>query len=134
MDEFVDKAVPVVLRSESGHIELLVFKHPLAGVQLVKGTVESGERPQVAAVRELFEESGLDSVTRSMFLGRQTYAEIEQVWHFYLCHIDGELPDKWEFFTADDDGHLFKFYWQPLDAKIDNQLGPVFESARQFIE
>ena len=134
MEHFVAKTVPVVLRSVSGQIEILVFEHPLAGVQLVKGTIEPGERPELAAVRELAEESGLIDVTKTVFWGKQTYADIGQSWYFYRCHFDDELPDKWEFFTADDNGHLFKFYWQPLEAKIDNPLGPVFELARQFID
>lgn len=134
MDNFVDKAVPIVLRTVLGQIEILVFEHPLAGVQLVKGTVEAGERPASAAVRELAEESGLTGVAETTSLGSQRYRDIGQVWHFYLCRFECELSERWEFLTADDNGHLFKFYWHPLTAKIDNPLGPVFELARRFIE
>ncbi|MEF1341314.1 DNA mismatch repair protein MutT, partial [Vibrio rotiferianus] len=35
----VDKVCPLVLRNQNS--EILLFKHPLAGIQLVKGTVES---------------------------------------------------------------------------------------------
>jgi 8-oxo-dGTP pyrophosphatase MutT (NUDIX family) len=48
------KACPVVLRS-LGDGEILAFEHPLAGWQLVKGTVEAGELPRDAAIRELYE-------------------------------------------------------------------------------
>ena len=49
------KACPVVLQGS----KLLVFRHPSAGIQLVKGTIESGEGPEAAALRELREESGI---------------------------------------------------------------------------
>lgn len=35
-----NKACPVVLR-HSTELEILAFRHPLAGLQLVKGTVEA---------------------------------------------------------------------------------------------
>jgi hypothetical protein len=34
------KACPIVLRNRNNHQKILVFKHPLAGIQLVKDTVE----------------------------------------------------------------------------------------------
>ena len=36
-----------------GGTEVLVIEHPLAGIQLVKGTVEQGESVNDAAAREL---------------------------------------------------------------------------------
>ncbi len=54
------KACPVVLRgAAAGRVDVLVFRHPLAGTQLVKGTIEAAEVIQRAAERELLEESGL---------------------------------------------------------------------------
>ena len=38
---------------------LLMFRHPCAGWQLVKGSLERGEAVGSAAVRELFEEAGI---------------------------------------------------------------------------
>ena len=38
-----------------------MFWHPLAGIQLPKGTVEPLGNPTDAARRELFEESGIDT-------------------------------------------------------------------------
>lgn len=55
-----DKACPVVLRSRET-LEILAFEHPLAGLQLVKGSVEPGESTDMAAVRELMEEAGIQS-------------------------------------------------------------------------
>lgn len=57
--QIVEKAVACVLRAGSVGPDLLVFRHPLAGVQLPKGRVEPGETYADAARRELHEESGL---------------------------------------------------------------------------
>ena len=57
----VQKVCPIVSRCSNATPEILMFRHLLAGIQLVKGTVEPSENPADAARRELFEESGLVS-------------------------------------------------------------------------
>lgn len=42
--------------------QLALFKHPYAGVQIPAGTVEFGESPEEAALREAYEETGLHDV------------------------------------------------------------------------
>jgi 8-oxo-dGTP pyrophosphatase MutT (NUDIX family) len=54
--------------SKSGH-ELLLLEHPYAGIEIPAGTVEDGETPEEAAVREATEESGLTSLTLCGYLG-----------------------------------------------------------------
>ncbi|MFP4601167.1 MAG: NUDIX domain-containing protein [Persicimonas sp.] len=50
---------------------LLVFEHPMAGIQLPAGTVEPGEDPVTAAAREVFEESGLAVTSQGIVLDEQ---------------------------------------------------------------
>ena len=52
----VHKAVAALVRDRGLGSELLVFRHPLAEVQLPKGTVEPGEAYAAAALRELHED------------------------------------------------------------------------------
>ena len=59
-----------------------MFRHPLAGIQLVKGTVEPSENPADAARRELFEESGLVSKQPLFFIGKNTRMVCGQIWYF----------------------------------------------------
>jgi len=54
------KVTAFITRGSGPAAELLVFRHPAAGIQLPAGTVEPGERFEVAALREAREESGID--------------------------------------------------------------------------
>lgn len=51
------KVTAFVVTAEKPH-DLLVFKHPTAGLQLPAGTIEPGESPIAAAKREVWEETG----------------------------------------------------------------------------
>lgn len=51
-----------------GRSEILLFRHPHAGVQIPAGTVETGEHPDDAVLREAREETGLE-VRAARYLG-----------------------------------------------------------------
>ncbi len=56
---------------------LLVFRHDsvpieVSGIQVPAGSIEVGEEPETAAVREVFEETGVEADVVS-FLGRELY-------------------------------------------------------------
>jgi len=54
--------------------KLLVFSHPYdpaSGIQVPAGTIEEGEAPEKAALREAFEETGLTGFVLDRFLGEQ---------------------------------------------------------------
>lgn len=55
----VHKVVAYVTHRRGDVVRLLVFEHPLAGVQLPAGTVEPDESPDQAALREVAEETGV---------------------------------------------------------------------------
>jgi 8-oxo-dGTP pyrophosphatase MutT (NUDIX family) len=61
-DAVLGKVTAFVTRETTGGRELLVFRHPNAGVQLPAGTIEPGESPEDAVLREVWEETGLTSV------------------------------------------------------------------------
>ncbi len=121
----VKKALAYVTRGD----ELLVFLHrdfPDAGLQVPSGTVEDGEDTERAALRELYEESGLDEVRIVRFLGRDTYygmAPIRgEVWDRYAYHMEltGDAPSRWLHFECDPSGGrgepiAFCLFWMRLD-------------------
>lgn len=123
-----DKACPVVTTARGGAIEVLAFVHPLAGRQFIKGTIEPGEAPDLAAIRELREESGL-VMSAPTYLGNTEIGEEHQSWHFFHRSMS-DLPDGWDWQT--DEGHRFHFFWHPLGAPLDTRWHPIFHEAYRF--
>jgi len=108
-----EKVCPYVLRGAEDGPEVLAFRHPLAGCQLVKGTLEPGESVEAGALRELAEESGLVGVPADSPAWSSPDIVQGQLWHFVPVVVPPQ-PDDFEFLCADDGGHLFKFFWWPL--------------------
>ena len=69
MNKVVQKVTAFIIRKRNGAKELLVFKHPTAGIQIPAGTVEVGEDIEAAVKREAYEETGLQSVEIEDYLG-----------------------------------------------------------------
>ena len=62
MNKVVQKVTAFIVRERDGVKELLVFKHPTAGIQIPAGTVEKDEDIETAVKRETYEETGLQFV------------------------------------------------------------------------
>ncbi|MEJ2732658.1 MAG: NUDIX domain-containing protein [Anaerolineae bacterium] len=69
MSRIVEKVTAFVTRSSEDGQDLLLFQHPNAGVQVPAGTVEEGETPEAAVLREAVEETGLAPLTIRRALG-----------------------------------------------------------------
>ena len=69
MNKLVQKVTAFIVRERDGVKELLVFKHPTAGIQIPAGTVEEGEDIETAVQRETYEETGLQFVEIEDYLG-----------------------------------------------------------------
>lgn len=107
--------------------QLLVFEHPLspeAGIQVPAGTIEPGVDPTAAALREAYEETGLDNLRLSQFFGTCEWdlsgyglQEIHQRYFYHLL-CDGDAPPMWIHVEADpSDGSApmpFRLYWVRL--------------------
>jgi 8-oxo-dGTP pyrophosphatase MutT (NUDIX family) len=128
-----NKACPVVVRRRASRNELLVLRHPLAGVQLVKGTIEPGEDPGAAALRELAEEAGILSATLGRHLGTWNTGHEGQVWALFEIWPASPPPDRWQHFTSDGGGHWFAFFWHPVDEPTTEAWHPLFRSALDYI-
>ena len=120
----VHKACACVI--SEGH--LLVFKHPFAGVQLPKGTIEQGELPEEAVLRELEEESGINTgrvitkIKESVYIMKgyevDSKADQKQIWHLYHIASSSCPPDTWVHRATGsvaEEGLLFSYFWHHLD-------------------
>ncbi len=130
----VDKAFAYI----TSHGRLLVFTHadfPEAGVQVPAGTVQRGEPPELAALREAREETGLRDFSAVRFLGIAEFdarpfgkSELHRR-HFFHLPITGAVSESWRHYErhaagADTAPIAFDFYWLPLsDAATCLSLG-----------
>ncbi|WP_105618016.1 NUDIX domain-containing protein [Vallitalea okinawensis] len=63
---FLEKVTAFIVRDER---ELLLIRHPKAGIQIPAGTVERGENHHKAVFREATEETGLHSLNLRKYIG-----------------------------------------------------------------
>ncbi|MEZ2370577.1 NUDIX domain-containing protein [Arthrobacter sp. RCC_34] len=120
----VQKAVAYVVHRG----RLLVFTHddvPIetTGVQVPAGTVEPGESPAEAAVREVLEETGLR--TRAVReLGTEVYDvrpakdERHERHFFQLAPVEDSVPERWhagEEHPSEGQAQRWTCWWAPLD-------------------
>ena len=101
-EDRVRKATAVVVRDTNGTNELLVFDHPLeeggSMVLLPAGTVEEGESPEDAVVRELQEETGVTGTIIALtgVLNEERDGQKLRRWVF-LVRPSGETKNEWRF-------------------------------------
>ncbi len=109
---------------------VLVFRHPhtIAGVQLPKGTIEPGEAPVAAVMRELAEESGLmlsatpKLIAEMKFTGSPNKAfperpPTQQRWFIFRFDAVETLPEHWSHTATgspEEDGLIFDYFWHPM--------------------
>ena len=106
---------------------LLVFRHvdfPEAGIQVPGGTIEPGEAPEMAALREAEEETGLRNLSL-VGLFREVERDMsdfgrDEIQHrsFYHLLCEAETPAVWrhdETISSEGDGPIrFELTWASL--------------------
>lgn len=108
--------------------QLLVFRHvdvPEAGIQVPAGTIKPGEAPELAALREAQEETGLQGLALVSFLGEcvrdMTDRGKNEVHRRYFYHLrcTKRPPETWQHEESDpsepvDRNPRFAFFWAAL--------------------
>lgn len=126
------KACPVIFRDPAAS-SILVFRHPSAGIQLVKGSIEPGELSSDAALRELREEAGIADAAVCQDLGLWDTELDGQIWSFQLCATTQTLPEHWSHLCTDDGGIELHFFWHDIEADPSEDWHPLFRRALECI-
>ena len=123
----VDKVVTYIISDG----KLLVFDHPdipEAGTEVPAGTIEQGEPPDEAAIREAFEETGLSPLVLRRFLGEREFDAApfgrDEIHHRFFFHLEyeGDSPDRWRHFEEQpsdgDEPVEFELYWVEMPNEV----------------
>ncbi|WP_458205042.1 NUDIX hydrolase [Haladaptatus sp. NG-SE-30] len=130
-----EKAYAYVTR-DGAQTELLVFEHANqdVGVQVPKGTIEDGEDPREAVVREVQEESGLTEFEsiRPLTTDVWHHHEKPKAYRRHFFHLEADVGrDEWRHSVTgdgEDYGVVYSYYWIypgaiPLARDMDDYLG-----------
>lgn len=140
----IQKVQAFIFRFKNNQTQALVFEHDIAKVhQMIRGTVEQAEDLEVAVLREVAEESGLNNLKLHQKLGELTLqiksgptrlgSLQNQKHHAFLLECLEDTPDHWTHIaegSKEEDGLKFHFYWVALDEKL---LDIVFDDFKPFI-
>lgn len=83
MEPFIEKVTVFITRKVHKDNQLLLFKHPHAGIQIPAGTVESEENVEKAALREAKEETNISEFTSVELIG--TNIEKHKDGNYSIC-------------------------------------------------
>ncbi len=84
------------------------------GIQVPGGTIEPQETPEVGALREAFEESGVNSFAAVRHLATDVRSYPTEVTErfFYPFEVHADVPDTWNHTVSDgelDKGMVFEY-------------------------
>ena len=127
------KVAAFVVRSGRavGLREILVFQHPMAGVQFPAGSLYNGEDAAAGCLRELYEEAGLgDGDVRLLSeIGSWVEESNGLTRHVFQIECLRETPDEWWVVTPDGGGLCWRCHWIPL-----NGAEPVHPRQRPWLD
>lgn len=115
--QVLEKAFGYITRECEGRIQVLVFEQNTAGagIQIPKGTVEEGETPLEAVIREMAEETGLTNLEVKGLIAHdyaEHYSGALQKRYFYHLISNDPRPTWQHNPTGVNEGNLqFTFYW-----------------------
>lgn len=139
-----EKAVAYITRRVAHNVQVAVFEHDKewseAGLQVPAGTIDEGETPETAVVREAEEESGLKSlkVVRKIDeyqMYRHTHGEYNRR-HVYELESTESPQEEWECVVAgggEDKGMRFHYRWMNVEEAMYRLAGSLGSSLQKIL-
>lgn len=122
------RAYIYLTRWSGEQLQIAVFRHPdfeamTLGLQVPGGTIEPHESPEAGALREAYEESGVNSFAVFRLLAsdswRGDHDGVERERYFYHLCASELLPDPWNHTVSSselDKGMVFAYCWLTVAA------------------
>jgi 8-oxo-dGTP pyrophosphatase MutT (NUDIX family) len=116
-----------------------------AGIQVPAGTVDAGEEPSAAAMREAAEETGQSGLEVVAKVGEMDYVydrpgrgerprrlELHHR-HFFVFRPTDMLPERWSHYA---DHSWFEFEWMSVDraAELTAEQGAMLNRALEYVQ
>lgn len=122
------KVLAYLLRTTDGAPEVAVFDHvdyPEAGTQVPSGTIDPGESPQDACLREVAEEAGITDAQILAKIGVFEFVHHHRRErhhrHVFALAVPTEVPDEWIHEVSGsggDRGLKFRFSWMDASEAV----------------
>ena len=118
------KSLGYILRYDGDSPRLLAFRsHDADGYEIPRGSLHPGETPEEAVIREIIEESGLESVRITHKLGINYWQDEAQ--HFFILIASDGLPETFTHKVQSDDGDngmVYVYRWLDINFDLHTQL------------
>jgi len=120
-----NKVLAYIIRDSITGPEILAFTHrdfPEAGLQVPGGTLDEGEDPLKGILREVKEESGLETFAKVVLLEKQEYVATEKkeihLRSFFQLNYEKSIESTFTHIVSageEDGGLVFIYRWSKLE-------------------
>ena len=125
-----ERSAGVILFNKTEGIQFLILKYPSGHWDFVKGNIEEGEKEKETVKRELFEETGIDSL--------QIHQEFNEKVEYNYYKKDRKVHKIVSYYLAETDQKEIKLSFEHLDYKWSDYEDLMklitFENSREILK
>ena len=125
-----ERSAGVILFNKTEGIQFLILKYPSGHWDFVKGNIEEGEKEKETVKRELFEETGIDSL--------QIHQEFNEKVEYNYYKKKSKVHKIVSYYLAETDQKEVKLSFEHLDSKWSDYEDLMklitFENSREILK
>ena len=125
-----ERSAGVILFNKTDGIQFLILKYPSGHWDFVKGNIEEGEKEKETVKRELFEETGIDSL--------QIHQEFNEKVEYNYYKKNRKVHKIVSYYLAETDQKEVKLSFEHLDSKWSDYEDLMklitFENSREILK